>query len=374
MSKDYYDILGVSKGTSDADIKKAYKKKAMKLHPDSPTGDEEKFKELSSAYDALKDADSRAKYDRYGSDGPQGGGFSGGGGGFAEDVFSSFFGGGSSRSGGGFSDMFGGGTSGPSREDGDDLRYDVALTLEEVYSGKTESISYSINDSCNPCGGSGAKGGKQNSKTCTRCNGHGKVRVQQAFFVVEQTCSACRGAGTVIKEKCPSCSGQGIMRAKKNIDAKIPKGVSDGDRVRLSGYGDAGYNGGASGDLYLFISIKKHEFFRRQKNDLYLDLHISFVDAILGCRKKVPTISGKTTEIKIKDGTQYGSLIKVEGAGMPYDRGRRFGNMFVKILIETPVNLTDVQKDLIKQFANVKDCDNNPQSDSLFDRIKKKFN
>ncbi len=384
MSKDYYELLGVSKSASQDDIKKAYRKMAMKYHPDKNPGDkvaERKFKEMGEAYEVLKDTQKRAQYDQYGKaafDGSMGGGPGGGGG------FGGFGGGG----GGGFSDIFeemfshfsqggrGGGPQGGGRsqaQPGHDLRYDVSVTLQEAYAGLDKEIQFPRHESCTRCKGSGSATGKV--ERCGTCHGIGRVRAQQGFFTVERTCHACGGMGETLKDPCGGCAGSGRTRTNKKIKVKIPAGVEDGMNIRLMGEGDAGMRGGPKGDLYIVVSILPHKLFTRRGSDVQMEVPIPITTAALGGSIEVPTIDGKRTKVTIPEGTQTGHKFRLKGKGMPIMRRTNYGDMYVEAVIETPVKLTDEQKELLKQLDASLTGSNaapksTPKSSGFFARVK----
>jgi molecular chaperone DnaJ len=377
--KDLYETLGVSRTASSDEIKKAYRKLAMQYHPDKNPGDkaaEEKFKQISQAYEVLSDEQKRAAYDNYGHssyDGSAGYGGGGGGGGSAggfngfEDIFSSFFGGGAK---GGFgSNPFESGSSGG--EDGADLRYNLEITLEDAFLGVTKTISYESLGECSTCHGSGGKAGSKPSK-CGSCGGRGTVRKTQGFFVIETTCGACRGEGQIIKDKCSDCKGEGRKPVKRNLEAKIPAGVYDGAKIRLANQGESGYRGGQKGDLYLFISIRKHSLFERQEDDLIIHVPLELTKAILGGEIELPTIDGKRVSLKIPSGTQSSSKFKLSKKGMPRLNSSSYGDMIAVVEIETPVNLTPRQRELMQEFQK-ESLNSSPKSTSFFDRIKGLF-
>lgn len=373
MSKrDYYEVLGVSKDIDGKELKKAYRKKAMKYHPDRNPGDasaEEKFKELSEAYEVLSDGDKRAAYDRYGHsavDGSQGGGFGGGGGGGGGD-FGDIF-------GDVFGDIFGGGgrgrQQGPPR--GADLRYSMELTLEEAVRGVEKKIRIPTLVSCKPCDGSGAKPGSKPS-TCGTCNGHGQVRMQQGFFAVQQTCPRCHGRGQVIDNPCNSCGGRGVNEETKTLSVKIPSGVDTGDRIRLSGEGEAAPGGGQTGDLYVQVSVKQHAIFERDGKNLYCEVPINFADAALGGDLEVPTLGGRV-KLAIPEGTQTGKVFRLRGKGIKPVRGGSVGDLLCKVVVETPVGLSAEQKALLAQFReSTTGKKHSPKSSGWFDSVKSFF-
>jgi molecular chaperone DnaJ len=378
MAKDYYASLEVSKSATEDEIKKSYRKLAMQYHPDKNPGDkksEEKFKEISEAYAVLSDAEKRKKYDTYGSaddsSGFGGGGFDfgGGGAGFGGfgDIFNEFFGGGgsSARQGGRRKGSFQG-------EDGADLRYNLNVSLKDVLFGIAKKISFTTFISCSPCGGNG---GKEGSKpvTCKTCNGNGAIRRQQGFFVVESPCNSCGGTGGVISDKCSSCRGEGRVSKEKIIDVKIPAGVVDGQKIRLSNEGEAGVRGGRTGDLYIFVSVSKHEFFERSGDDLICNATIPFATGILGGEIEIPLLDGSKEKIKIPEGIQYGEILTAREKGLPILNTKKFGNLKVKFILETPVKLTSEQKELMKKFSELSNGSSNPKSENFFSKLKKIF-
>ncbi|WP_022975564.1 molecular chaperone DnaJ [Nevskia ramosa] len=347
MSKrDYYEVLGVSKNAGDDEMKKAYRKLAMKCHPDRNPGDkaaEESFKEANEAYEVLTDANKRAVYDKYGHEGMQRGGGSDFGGGFADifgDVFSDIFGGGG-----------GGGRGGPRR--GADLRYRIELSLEQAVFGTTETIRIPTVRDCEPCKGNGTADGKP-APTCSTCRGAGQVRVQQGFFVLQQSCPACRGRGTVVTDSCKSCRGAGKIRSEKTLEVKVPAGVDTGDRIRLSGEGEPGERNAPAGDLYVQVEVKPHEIFDRDNNDLHCQVPVGFVVAALGGDMDVPTLNGKA-KLTVPEGTQSGKVFRLRGLGVRPVRGGPQGDLLCAVVVETPVHLTRKQKDLLKEFGDTVD-------------------
>jgi len=352
MSKsDYYEVLGVQKNASEADIKKAYRRMAMKLHPDRNPDDKEaeaKFKEAKEAYEVLSDAQKRAAYDQFGHAGvDQGaGGFGGGGAGFGgsgnfSDIFGDVFG-----------DIFGGGRGGhgggPRVQRGADLRYNLELSLKEAVQGTTVKIRVPTFVKCESCGGTGAKKGTSPT-TCGTCQGAGQVRMQQGFFSVQQTCPACHGRGTVISDPCNSCHGQGRIQEHKTLSVKVPAGVDTGDRIRLGGEGEAGEHGGPAGDLYVQVHVKDHAIFQRDDANLYCEVPIPVTAAALGGELEVPTLDGKVM-LKIPAGTQTGKMFRMRGKGVKPVRGGPVGDLICRVTVETPVNLNDRQKELLKEF------------------------
>lgn len=373
MPNDFYETLGVAKNASDAEIKKAYKRKAMKFHPDRNQGDdkakaaaEEKFKEVNQAYEVLSDSQKRAAYDQFGHAGvdpSMGGGAGAGAGGFNfSDVFGDIFG-----------DVFsGGGGRGRSQaQRGADLLHKVDLTLEQAVDGANIEIKVPTLVACDTCKGSGAKSGKQ-PENCSHCQGSGQVRLQQGPFMIQQTCPHCRGEGKVIKDPCTSCQGRGRKRDFKTLSVKVPAGVDTGDRVRLSGEGEAGERGGPSGDLYVEVQVKQHAIFDRQENHLYCEVPVSFVKAALGGEIDVPTLHGKV-KLKIQDGTQSGKLYRVRGKGVKSVRGSSTGDLLCRVQVETPVNLNAEQQEFLKQFDLSVSQDkekHNPKAQSWFNKVK----
>ena len=373
MSKrDYYEVLGVSRNASEADIKKAYRRLAMKFHPDRNAGaeSEQKFKEAKLAYEVLSDPKKRSAYDQFGHAGVEAGGFGGGGpgdfggaGGFS-DIFGDVFG-----------DIFGGRTGGGRRvHRGADLRYDLSLTLEEAVAGKEVKIRIPSLVECQFCGGSGAKPGTK-AKTCPTCHGAGQVRMQQGFFSIQQTCPQCRGAGTVIEEACSHCSGHGKVQEQKTLSVKVPAGVDTGDRIRLSGEGEAGERGGPPGDLYVQVNVKEHPIFTREDNNLFCEVPIGFVTAALGGELHVPTLNGKVN-LKIPPGTQTGKMFRMRGKGVKPVRGGVVGDLICRVLVETPVNLTERQKELLRELDESVQAGgerHSPHSSSWLDGVKSFF-
>lgn len=365
--RDYYEVLGVEKGATADDIKKAYRKLAMKYHPDRNPDDkaaEEKFKEANEAYEVLSDEDKRAAYDRHGHAGVDpnmgaGGGF--GGGGNFSDIFGDVFG-----------DIFGGGGArgGQRSNRGSDLRYTLELDLEEAVRGTTVQIRVPKLSTCEVCDGSGAKPGTS-VDTCRTCGGQGQVRVQQGFFSMAQTCPTCRGRGKTIKDPCNACHGQGRVEKTKTLEVKIPAGVDTGDRIRLSGEGEAGVNGGPAGDLYVQVAVRQHKIFERDNADLYCEVPISFADAALGGELEVPTLDGRV-KLKIPEGTQTGKLFRLRGKGVKPVRGGGPGDLLCKVAVETPVNLSRKQKDLLREFQQDTDGEggkHSPKKTSWFDSV-----
>ncbi len=370
--RDYYDVLGVSKGASADEIKKAYRKKAKELHPDRNKDNPEaeaQFKESGEAYEVLKDAEKKAAYDRFGHaafEGGMGGGGgrpgAGGQGDFASafsDVFDDLFG------------DFMGGRGGGGRQRaarGSDLRYNLRVTLEEAFQGLQKAIQVPTSISCEKCQGSGAEGGAEPT-TCPTCSGMGKVRAQQGFFTVERTCPTCSGLGQTIKNPCQGCGGAGRVERDRSLSVNIPAGVETGTRIRLSGEGEAGMRGGPTGDLYIFIDVTAHKIFEREGNNLFCRVPVSMATAALGGDIEVPTIDGGRSRVKIPSGSQSGRQMRLRGKGMPALRGGGSGDMFIELAAETPVNLTSRQKELLREFEELSE-DNNPESRSFFKSVK----
>ena len=370
--RDFYEVLGVGKGASADEIKKAYRKRAKEFHPDRNADNpdaESKFKEANEAYEILKDAEKKAAYDRYGHaafEGGMGGGGGRGGhpgnGDFASafsDVFDDLFG-----------DFMGGGRGGGRQRAarGSDLRYNLRVSLEEAYSGLQKTIQVPTTVSCGSCSGTGAEGGAEPS-TCPTCQGMGKVRAQQGFFTVERTCPTCSGLGKIIQNPCKSCSGAGRVEKDRSLSVNIPSGVETGTRIRLAGEGEAGMRGGPTGDLYIFIDVAKHDLFERDGVNLFCRVPVSMTSAALGGDIEVPTIDGGRSRVKIPAGSQSGRQMRLRQKGMPALRGAGQGDMFIEIAVETPVNLTSRQKELLREFEK-ESAENNPENDSFFKSVK----
>ncbi len=372
MSKaDYYETLGVS---SDADakvLKSAFRKKAMDCHPDRNPGDEQaeaRFKDLNEAYEALKDPQKRAAYDRFGhaafengGAGAGAGGFGGFGGGSMGDIFEDIFG-----------DMMGGGRSGRSsngRERGADLRFNMEISLEEAFLGKTAEVEVPTSITCETCSGNGAKPGTSPS-TCGTCGGNGRVRANQGFFSIERTCPSCQGRGEVIADPCSKCSGSGRTTETRSLSVNVPAGIEDGTRIRLAGEGEAGLRGGPTGDLYIFLSVQPHEFFQRDGADIFCRVPISMTTAALGGQFEVGTVEGSKTRVKVPEGTQSGKQFRLRSKGMPVLRSNQMGDMYIQVSIETPQNLTTRQREILKEFERLSSENNSPESTGFFTRMK----
>ena len=363
---DFYQLLGVERGADGATIKSAYRKLAMKYHPDRNPGckdSEARFKAISVAYDCLKDPQKRAAYDRYGHEAFQqgmGGGGGPGSGDFADigDIFETIF-----RS------AFGGGGARSRPRRGADLRYDMEITLEEAFNGKSTQIEVEVATSCESCAGSGAAPGTS-TRGCAYCRGHGKVRAQQGLFVIERPCPDCNGRGEVLEQLCTDCRGEGRVDAMRNYDVEIPPGVDNGTRIRLSGKGEAGQGGSPPGDLYIFLHIAKHSIFEREGTTLFARIPVSFTSAALGETVSIPGIDARDHEIDIPAGIQSGRQLRKRGAGMPVLQGRGRGDLVVEITVETPTKLSARQKELLREFRETETGDECPESRGFFDRIK----
>ena len=368
MSKrDYYDVLGVPKGSEQEALKKAYRSKAKELHPDRNSDNpnaEAQFKEVNEAYEVLKDADKKAAYDRYGHAAFEGGGGGqgfGGGGDFSSafsDVFDDLFG-----------DFMGGGRGGRQQQSrGSDLRYNLSISLAEAFSGLQKTINVPSAVSCGSCNGSGAAGGSSPT-TCPTCSGLGKVRATQGFFTVERGCPTCSGVGQIIKNPCSSCRGQGTQKKDRALNVNVPPGVETGTRIRLAGEGETGPRGGVSGDLYIFIEVSKHKIFERDGLNLFCRVPVSMAKASLGGEVEVPTIDGGRSRVRIPAGSQSGRQMRLKGKGMPAIKTSQKGDMFIEMAVETPVNLTARQKELLQEFEELSE-DNNPETNSFFSSVK----
>lgn len=380
--KDFYKLLGVERNASDEDIKKAYRTLAMKYHPDRNKDDataEGKFKEISEAYDVLKDPQKKAAYDRFGSaafDGSMGGGGfrpgAGGPGGEAgfgaafTDIFEDMFG-----------DFMGGGGKGRGRANGpqrgNDVQYTMEITMEESFKGKEATIKIPLSETCDKCSGTGAKSGS-GSESCPTCSGNGRVRMQQGFFTIERVCPTCNGEGAIIRDPCDKCQGSGRMRKEKTLRVKIPPGVEDGRRIRLGGEGEAGVRSGPSGDLYVLLAIKPHRLFRREGADLYCRVPIPMTTAALGGEIEIPTIDGTRTRVKIPEGTQSNQQLRIKGKGMSILRSQARGDMYIEIFVETPVNLgrkqADLLKELDKSISGAAASKHSPEANGFFTKAK----
>jgi molecular chaperone DnaJ len=369
MSKrDYYEVLGVTRTCTEVELKTAFRKLAMQHHPDRNPGDkdcEHRFKELNEAYDVLKDGNKRAAYDRFGhaafEQGMGGGAGHGFGSNFGDafaDIFEGIFGMGGGQRGGG-----------SGRERGSDLQYNMEISIEDAFHGKTAQIRIPTPVTCEACSGSGAKPGTKPT-TCAHCGGAGRVRHQQGFFTLERTCPACQGRGQTIDNPCGSCSGSGRVTRDRTLSVNIPPGVEDGTRIRLSGEGEAGLRGGPTGDLYIFLAIASHAFFQRDGADLYCRVPISMVTASLGGEFEVPTVDGAKSRVKIPAGTQSGKRFRLAGKGMPVLRAKRMGDMYVQVTVETPQNLTKRQRELLAEFETLSSTDTQPESAGFFSKVK----
>jgi len=366
MSKrDYYEVLGVERGCTEAELKASFRKLAMQFHPDRNPGDndsEHKFKEINEAYDVLKDGDKRAAYDRFGHAAFEHGG--GGGHGFGSDfgstfsdIFEGIFGMGSQRG------------RGNGRERGSDLRYNMEITLDEAFEGKTAQVRIPTSVTCESCSGTGAKAGTK-PKACTSCAGAGKIRHAQGFFTLERTCPTCQGRGQVIEDPCKNCSGAGRVTRERTLSVNIPAGVEDGTRIRLAGEGEAGMRGGPPGDLYIFLSLAHHEFFQRDGADLHCRVPISMVTAALGGDFEVPSIDGSKAKVKVPAGTQTGRRFRLTGKGMPVLRSKQTGDMYVQVVVETPQNLSKKQRELLAEFNKLSSEETQPEAAGFLSRVK----
>jgi molecular chaperone DnaJ len=367
--RDFYEVLGVSRSCTEAEMKSAFRKAAMQYHPDRNPGDveaEHKFKEINEAYQTLSDAQKRAAYDRFGHAAfdQAGAGFASGDG-FASsmaDIFDDLFG-----------DMMGrrGGSRGGATR-GSDLRYNLEITLEDAFRGKTANLSLPTSIACEACSGTGAKAGAK-PRACPTCGGYGRVRAQQGFFSIERTCPHCHGQGEVIDNPCANCSGSGRVTRERNLAVNIPAGVEDGTRIRLAAEGEAGLRGGPAGDLYIFVSMKPHPFFQRDGADLFCRVPISMVQAALGGEITVPTVDGGEAKVKITEGTQTGKQFKVKTKGMPVLRSRDVGDLFIQVTVETPQNLTKRQRELLSEFDSLSSNKTHPESAGFFAKMKEFF-
>jgi molecular chaperone DnaJ len=374
QKRDFYEILGVAKNASGDEIKKSYRKLAMQYHPDRNPGDKEserKFKEATEAYENLKDDQKRAAYDRFGHQAQNAGGGGGGargGQGFEGFDFSDIF--------SNFSDIFGemgGQRQGKKRsaaQPGSDVRYNLEISLEEAFRGVSQKISFTILCSCDTCKGNGAQGGEKPVE-CSTCRGAGKVRAQQGFFIVERTCGGCNGSGQMIKNPCKTCKGEGRVNREKTLMVKIPAGVEEGNRIRLANEGEAGLRGGDAGDLYVFITVKKHQFFTRKGDDIQSEIPVKFTTAALGGEIEIPTIEGDKAKLKIPEGAQSGDNFRLKGKGMSViNSGGRRGDMYVKINLETPVKLSAEERELLQKLDKLmQNKKSNPKSESFFKKV-----
>ena len=368
--RDYYDILGVNNSSSKDEIKKAYRTTAFKYHPDKNPGDksaEEKFKEASEAYSVLSDDNKKKNYDQFGHAAFEG---RSGGQGFGEfdtssfsDIFEDFFG-----------DFTGSSSKGSGRRSsnnrGNDLRYDITISLEDAYKGLEKKIKYTTYKKCGGCSGSGAEPGSRPIK-CDYCDGKGKIRSNQGFFTVQQTCSRCNGYGETIGKACSKCRGNGKIQSDENVSVKIPKGVDDGTRIRLSGKGEAGTKSGGNGDLYLFISVQNHSFFKRSEENLFFELPITFADAALGATIEIPCVDGGKVNIKIPAGAQHGKQLRLKDKGMPILRKSSYGDLYIKIIPEVPASLSKKQKELLEKFKELENTKLSPTIKNFFEKTKK---
>ena len=382
---DYYNVLEVSKNASPEEIKKAYRKKAVIFHPDKNPGDaaaEQKFKEISEAYEVLSDANKRQIYDRYGKDALQGAAGGGGHGGFSsmDEALKTFMGAFGMGGGGGESifDFFGGTAggfgerSGRSAHQGASKRVNLTISFEEAARGVDKELAISNYVACKGCGGKGAATA-DGIKNCQKCNGRGQVFEQRGFFSMTMECSSCHGAGKVVTNPCKTCRGNGAVKEKRHVKVHIPAGIDSGMRLKMSGYGDVGENGGPAGDLYVFVNVQPHAFFERDGNDILLDLPISFSEAALGCKKEVPSLFNHVCRLTIPESTQNGKVFRVKAEGFPNVHGHGKGDLLVRVYVETPANLSEKQKQLLQEFAKLEAPANLPKRNSFLDKIKSFF-
>ncbi len=371
--RDYYDVLEADNGSDAAALKKAYRRKVKELHPDQNQDNpnaEEQFKEVNEAYDILKDPEKKAAYDRYGHAAFEGGTGASAGGGFRPGGQGDF----GSAFSDVFDDLFGGFTGGGGRRGGQratrgsDLRYNLGVTLEEAYVGKHATISVPSSVGCDTCNGTGAEGGAEPT-TCPTCSGMGKVRAQQGFFTVERGCPTCSGRGQIIKNPCGTCAGAGRVQQNRSLNVNIPAGVETGTRIRLAAEGEAGLRGGPTGDLYIFIEVQPHEIFERENQNLFCQIPISMATAAIGGELEAPTLDGGRSRVKVPVGVQSGKQLRLRGKGMPSLRGGGAGDLYIELAVETPVNLTARQKELLKEFEELS-SENNPASSDFFSKVK----
>lgn len=379
--RDYYETLGVQRNASEIELKSAYRRLAKDFHPDRNAGDkdaERKFKEVNEAYEALKDPQKRAAYDQFGHAAFDGMGGRGGQQGFGpdfassmsdifDDLFGEFMGGRRGPGGGGAQGRRSGG-----KERGADLRYNLEITLSEAFTGKTSQIRVPASVSCETCDGTGAKAGTK-PKACATCGGHGKVRASQGFFTIERTCPSCHGRGELIEVPCDACQGAGRTTKERTLSVNIPSGVEDGTRIRLAAEGEAGLRGGPAGDLYIFLSIKAHEFFQRDGADVFCKVPISMTTAALGGQIDVPTLEGVSTRVKVPEGTESGKQFRLKGKGMPVLRSKVTGDMYIQVDVETPKNLSKRQRELLEEFDKLSHKETSPESAGFFTRVKDFF-
>ncbi len=375
--RDYYDVLGVKRGASEGELKTAFRRLAKEHHPDRNPDDasaEQKFKEINEAYEVLKDQQKRAAYDQFGHAAFEGGRGPGGPGGFGpdfsssmsdifDDLFGEFMGG---RRGGG------GPRQRNARERGADLRYNMEISLAEAFTGKQAQIRVPTSVTCETCTGSGARAGSKPT-TCATCGGQGKVRASQGFFTIERTCPSCQGRGETIDDPCPTCHGQGRVTKERTLQVSIPAGVEDGTRIRLAGEGEAGQRGGPTGDLYIFLSIKPHEFFQRDGADIFCRVPIAMTTAALGGNVDVPTVDGNRVRMPVPSGTETGKQFRLKGKGMPVLRSKVLGDMYIQVEVETPKSLTRRQRELLEEFERESNKETNPASNGFFAKVKEFF-
>jgi molecular chaperone DnaJ len=374
MSKrDYYEVLGVEKTASEAELKSAFRKLAMKYHPDKNPGDKDAevhFKEINEAYQTLSDAQKRAAYDRFGhaafaNGGGAGPGFDANFSDFMSDIFENFFGG---EAGAGRGRTRGAG----GRERGADMRFNLEIGLDDAFSGKNATLKIPTSVTCEVCSGTGAKAGSK-PKSCPTCGGYGRVRATQGFFSIERTCPNCHGRGEIIDDPCSGCGGAGRVTRERTLSVNVPAGVEDGTRIRLAGEGEAGLRGGPAGDLYIFLSVQPHPFFQRDGADLFCRVPISMVTAALGGEVTVPTIDGSDAKVKVPEGTQSGKQFRLKGKGMPVLRSRDVGDLYIQVVVETPQKLTKRQRELLMEFDAECSKENHPESTGFFSRVKEFF-